>query len=132
MFGLPAWVGNAAANHTSDGYSWTMSSVNRARPSVRHIHDLALLKSRALGHRDFFTLVMAAMQTDAARPKNKPELETMPPTEKLQLMLQILSDDKQYAPEYERFVGGVSYATADKIPHFGTALAAVRELVSVV
>lgn len=99
---------------------------------VRHIHDLALLKSRALGHRDFFTLVMAAMQTDAARPKNKPELETMPPTEKLQLMLQILSDDKQYAPEYERFVGGVSYATADKIPHFGTALAAVRELVSVV
>jgi hypothetical protein len=99
---------------------------------VRHIHDLAILKDKALAHAQYPALVMAAMADDAQRPKNKPELIGMPANDKLDQMLAILSDDKEYVAEYERFVGGVSYASAENIPHYPTALDAVRTLVQAV
>jgi Nucleotidyl transferase AbiEii toxin, Type IV TA system len=99
---------------------------------VRHIHDLALLKDLALAHEQFTDLVMSAMQDDAARPKNNPALAGMPAREKLALLLHILANDKNYPSEYERFVGGVSYAAAEKIPHYAAAIEAISQLVNAV
>jgi hypothetical protein len=99
---------------------------------VRHIHDLALLKDMALAHEQFTSLVMAAMQDDATRPKNNPALANMPAPEKLALMLNILTEDKSYPLEYERFVGGVSYAALERIPQYSDAVEAIRQLVKAV
>jgi len=95
---------------------------------VRHIHDLALLKDRALAHGKFSALVETAMQGDNARPRNKPELSELPMPEKFKLMLQALDTDREYAPEYERFVRGVSYAVDGKIPDFAAAIKAIQIL----
>jgi hypothetical protein len=98
---------------------------------VRHIHDLAILKDKTMANERFAALVQAAMQDDAARPKNKPELTDVPPNDKLDQMLRALSEDKEYVAEYEQFVGGVSYADAATVPHYPTALEAVRTLVKI-
>ena len=39
---------------------------------VRHIHDLAILKDRAITNDKFSPLVLASMQADATRAKNRP------------------------------------------------------------
>lgn len=97
---------------------------------VRHIHDLALLKDRALAHDKFAALVASSMTDDAARPKNRPELVEMSAQEKRGLMLKILSEDTAYPPEYDLFVKGVSYAAADKVPSYASAIEAVKILVN--
>jgi Nucleotidyl transferase AbiEii toxin, Type IV TA system len=98
---------------------------------VRHIHDLAILKDRALAGSQFAALVMSAMKTDSTRPKNKPALIGVAPNDKLDLMLKTLSEDKAYEGEYERFVGGVSYADAANVPRYAAAIEALRLLIHV-
>jgi predicted nucleotidyltransferase component of viral defense system len=95
---------------------------------VRHIHDLALLKDKALGHKKFVSLVAASMSEDSSRPKNRPELSQLSPQQRLELTLKILSEDEAYPPEYDLFVKGVSYATEGNVPGFATAVNAVRLL----
>ncbi|MDE1152211.1 MAG: nucleotidyl transferase AbiEii/AbiGii toxin family protein [Micavibrio sp.] len=99
---------------------------------VRHLHDLALLKDKALAHEKFAALAAASMTEDSSRPKNRPELVDMPPQERLKLMLKILSEDAEYPPEYDLFVKGVSYAVAEKIPTYASAIEAVRVLTKTV
>lgn len=94
---------------------------------VRHIHDLALLKDKALSHNKFVSMVLASMNEDADRPK-KEELAGQPPKERMDLTLKILSEDSVYASEYDLFVKGVSYAPADKMLSYDVALDAVRAL----
>ncbi|MCB9983670.1 MAG: nucleotidyl transferase AbiEii/AbiGii toxin family protein [Rhodospirillales bacterium] len=99
-------------------------------PSViRHIHDLAVLKDRALAHIGFAELVAKSMQEDNNRAKNDPSLESMAVPEKLARMLAILTEDTKYAEEYRRFVEDVSYAKSGETPDFATALQAVRLLI---
>jgi Nucleotidyl transferase AbiEii toxin, Type IV TA system len=95
---------------------------------VRHLHDLAILKDRALANPQFSVLAMSAMNADAARPKNKPELIDLSPHEKLARMLSVLHDDKIYEAEYTRFVGGVSYADASRVPKYWDAVSAAERL----
>ena len=96
---------------------------------VRHIHDLAILKETALSHRDFSTLVAASMQQDLNRPKHDASISGLPILEKLQRVLDILQGDSDYPREYERFVAGVSYATAEDRPRFTEAMTALHHLV---
>ena len=99
---------------------------------VRHIHDLALLKERALTHTNFSALVAASMQEDDRRSKNNPLFTGLPMSEKFQQMLTILETDKEeYAREYDLFVKGVSYAAEGKVPNFTTAVQAVHALVQI-
>jgi len=49
--------------------------------------------------------------------------------DKLQHMLDILKEDKEYTVEYKQFVENFSYAKDDLIPDFNTAVAAVNQLV---
>jgi hypothetical protein len=96
---------------------------------VRHLHDLAILKDRALANSQFSALVMSAMNSDAARPKNKPELIELSPSEKLSRMLSVLHDDSAYETEYTRFVGGVSYADIASVPRYREVVVSVETLI---
>ncbi len=99
-------------------------------PSViRHVHDLAVLKDRALVHTGFAGLVAKSMQEDNNRAKNDPSLEGMDTSGKLAKMLGILTEDTEYAEEYRRFVEDVSYAKSGQTPDFETAVQALRLLI---
>jgi len=95
---------------------------------VRHLHDLALLKDRALAAKDFPVLVADAMQEDDARAKNNPAFAGMSMNEKFNHMLRILGTDQEYPPEYVRFVQAMSYASEGDVPDFQTAMQAVHAL----
>lgn len=99
---------------------------------VRHIHDLAMLKDRALAHADFRNMVSVSMQEDDSRAKNDPSLEGMPMADKLRRMLEVLATDTAYPQEYDRFVKGVSYAQEGQAPDFTKAMKAVCVLVDAV
>jgi hypothetical protein len=98
---------------------------------VRHLHDLALLKDSALAAKDFSALVSVAMQEDDARAKNNPAFSGMTIAEKFNYMLHVLDTDKEYRPEYVRFVQAMSYAAEGKAPDFQAAIQAVHALVNV-
>lgn len=93
---------------------------------VRHLHDLALLKSQALADENFPDLVTAAMQVDDRRAAS---LSGLSIGEKFMRMLERLDTDAVYAAEYDTFVKGVSYAAEGEFPDFATAMQAVRALV---
>lgn len=99
---------------------------------VRHIHDLAMLKDKALSHSDFARLAKNAIKEDEGRAKNDAALDKLGQSEKLLKMLEILETDTGYKDEYSRFVEGVSYAQSGQTPDFDTALKAVRALVQAV
>lgn len=96
---------------------------------VRHIHDLAMLKDRALAHAGFVGLVAKSMQEDDRRAKNDLTLEGMSVAEKFQKMMNILATDASYPDEYKRFVEDVSYAKTGQAPTFESSVNAVRELI---
>lgn len=99
---------------------------------VRHIHDLAMLKNRALAYAGFAALVAKSMQEDDSRAKNDLTLEGMTMASKLAKMLDVLARDKAYPDEYRRFVEDVSYAKSGQTPDFENAVRAVRELAKAV
>lgn len=99
---------------------------------VRHIHDLAMLKDRALAHAGFASLVAKSMQEDDDRATNDLSLEGMAISEKLDKMLDVLAADTLYPDEYKRFVEDVSHAESDQTPDFESAIQAVRALVRTV
>jgi hypothetical protein len=96
---------------------------------VRHIHDLAMLKDRALAHADFARLVEKSMRDDDGRAKNDLTLGGMAISEKLDKMLDVLAEDTLYPDEYRRFVEDVSYAESGQTLDFKGAIQAVRALV---
>ncbi len=103
-----------------------------ARTIVRHIHDLAMLKERALEHPAFGRLAAAAVQRDIGRPRNIPSFADMSLQEKFNTMLSILDQDAEYPREYSDFVAAMSYMRDVAPPDFAAATKAVRELVKIV
>lgn len=99
---------------------------------VRHIHDLAMLKDRALSFIGFRDLVAVSMQEDDSRAKNDASLEGMPMGDKLRRMFEILASDTAYSQEYDRFVKSVSYAKDGEAPDFDSAIAALHILADAV
>lgn len=99
---------------------------------VRHIHDLAMLKDRALAYAGFADLVTKSMQEDDSRAKNDLSLEGMAMPQKLDKLLDILITDKAYVEEYRRFVEDVSYAESGQTPDFENAIQAVQVLIKAV
>lgn len=93
---------------------------------VRHLHDLALLKSRALADEKFPALVTKAMQVDELR---APSISGLSMGDKFTLMMERLETDTAYPAEYDTFVKGVSYAAEGEFPDFIMAMQAIRELV---
>jgi hypothetical protein len=114
--------------------AWRIPDRVRGIPSddptiVRHIHDLAILKDRALAHPRFRELVAVAMQEDNDRPKNDPSFSTLSMTQKLERMLAVLEADSEYVREYADFVESVSYAPEGSVPDFKTAVEILKGLV---
>lgn len=105
----------------------------RDNPSiVRHIHDLALLKDRALASPDFLRLVEKSLRDDADRGRNDPSLRGIPMVNKLKRAMGILTTDPLYEQEYNQFVIEMSYAKKGQVPSYQGALTALRELVDFV
>lgn len=96
---------------------------------VRHIHDLAILKDAALQHDAFSELVATSMQHDSGRPRNDVSISGLTAFNKFQRMLAVLQSDNEYAQEYKRFVGGVSYAAPEQIPSYTEVVDALQNLV---
>jgi hypothetical protein len=96
---------------------------------VRHIHDLALLKDKALADKNFPALVAASMQEDDRRSKNNPSFAGLPMAKKFRQMLRVLETDAEYAEEYKRFVQGVSYAAEEQVPDFAAAVRTMCNLI---
>jgi hypothetical protein len=100
------------------------------RSLVRHMHDLAVLETRAKGSTQFPALVLDALQQDNERNK---EISELSPKEKFTLLLDTLTqEDKKYRTEYDTFVNSVSYATHAAVPTYDTAVNAVKRLIDFV
>lgn len=95
------------------------------RAIVRHVHDLARLKDKALESDHFVVLVQKSMSDDEDRPKRE-DLAALPGQARLELALNILSEDKEYAQEYNELVETLSYAK--DVLSYDEALDAVRVL----
>jgi hypothetical protein len=97
---------------------------------VRHVHDLAALKPHVSGRDDFRTLVRRAMAEDKGR--GGEAIASTDPAALFVCMLDRLATDPLWASEYQDYVDAVSFAQPGELLCFGAALAAVRDLVSVV
>jgi hypothetical protein len=97
---------------------------------VRHVHDLAALKSHVAMCSGFRALVRRAMADDKGRGG-----EATASADAATLfvgMLHRLATDPLWASEYQHYVDAVSFAQPDELRGFEAALAAVRELVAMV
>lgn len=114
--------------------TWRVLSRSRSNKQddptlIRHLHDLTALANFITAYQDFPNLVVTLLEEDAGRDKDL-NLSTIPPIERLLLMLQYLADDPLYAEEYEYFVTGMSYAAEDERSSFNQALDTARHIVS--
>ena len=96
---------------------------------VRHIHDLAILKDKALQYAQFAKITAIAVQRDSERPRSIPDYADKPLQQKFSEMLAILAQDKQYPNEYADFVETMSYMKETEPPNFSAAVKAINELV---
>jgi len=94
---------------------------------IRHVHDVAVLESHAEEHADFPELLEGLLNADAARGAQDPDLLRRTPAERLAAVLDILSN-REYAAQYETFVGAMCYGNEHETPNYQDALEAVRRL----
>jgi len=90
---------------------------------VRHIHDLSILSDRAIAHSDFKALAIEVINRDD---KRSSKIAGLPIDKKFETVLGILSHEKEYLGEYDRFVKGMSYAPDSVVPSFAEALEKLR------
>lgn len=95
---------------------------------VRHLHDLALLRSQAEGNPEFADLALQTLASDALRAKDK----NVSGLGLAQAMLPQIMGDPLWRDEYERFVAQVSYAPAGEEMTFEGATAACQAVVNFV
>lgn len=94
---------------------------------VRHIHDLAILSDRTSAHPSFEPLLLKTLDADDARSNI---ISGLPIQEKFSRMLDILENDQEYRSEYDRFVGGMSYAPDGATLSYAEALEKIRGLIA--
>jgi hypothetical protein len=94
---------------------------------IRHLHDLAALKSAVETAPAFTTLVFQAVAADAGRGGGATAASD--PATRFAHMIDRLQSDRLWAAEYDDFVRQVSFAQPDERIGFDQALAAVIALV---
>jgi hypothetical protein len=94
---------------------------------IRHLHDLAALKSAVEAVPAFTTLVFRAAAADAGR--GGEATASSDPTTLFASMIERLRSDRLWATEYDDFVRQVSFARPDERIGFDQAVAAVVALV---
>jgi len=97
---------------------------------IRHLHDLAVLKSTIAASADFKRLVGGAMAHDEGR--GGAATAAADPAILFAGMLERLASDTLWATEYQNYVRQVSFAAPDELPAFDQALAALTDLVALV
>lgn len=94
---------------------------------IRHVHDLAALEPLATVHEAFPALLRRLLEADATRGGTNPDLDTLPPLERLASALDALTE-QQYAPNYDSFVRAMCYGTENETPTYRDGLDAIRRL----
>jgi hypothetical protein len=94
---------------------------------IRHLHDLAALKSAVEAVPAFTTLVFQAVAADAGRGGGATAPSDL--AMRFAAMIERLRSDRLWAVEYDDFVRQVSFAQPDERISFAQALAAVVALV---
>jgi hypothetical protein len=94
---------------------------------IRHLHDLAALEQRVTDAPQFKELVQHAALKDSDRGGGQSPKE---PAERFAKMLDLLTNDKLWAKDYDEFVQNVSFAADEERISFASALAAVRRLIA--
>ena len=116
--------------------TWRVLSRDRTsekddKAMIRHLHDLAALKTLAISDPDFPLLVAELLISDAKRGKLPAELSDLQGKARLQKALDIIRSDKEYRAEYDQFVLGMSYAAEGEVPSFDQALKSVQNLINI-
>ena len=93
---------------------------------VRHLHDLAVLEPTISASSHFPAMLAETLVADSDRGGGA--VASLPPAERLSMMLAILDADEHYEAEYTRFVEGMAFAGDAEIPNFRAATEAVRRL----
>ncbi len=102
---------------------------NNDDPSiVRHIHDLAILKDKAINSTDFTKMVLTSMKCDISRPNNSALFAENSVNDIFRNMFDILEKDVEYHREYNRFIKGMSYAITDSLLDYKSAVQSVKEM----
>lgn len=96
---------------------------------VRHIHDLAIMSDLAMQHPSFKALVIKTINDDDQRSAS---VAGMTIIQKLNLMMKILEEEKEYVQEYDRFVRGMSYAPDNNLLSFQQTMEKLRILVNAI
>lgn len=114
--------------------TWRVSSRRRGGEKddptlIRHLHDLAALENHATADARFAGLLQSALLADAERERPKPANIGAMPAARVSAALDMLSDDPEYANEYDRFVAAMSYGTESETPAFQDAIQAARRIV---
>ena len=97
---------------------------------VRHLHDLAMLEPTIGASSNFSALLAETLVADSGRGGGG--VASLPPAERLSMMLDVLDADEHYEVEYTRFVEGLAFAGDAEIPNFRAATEAVRRLCAAV
>lgn len=111
--------------------AWRSSVRDRTAPDddpsvVRHLHDLAALKTLVHDKEELPSLALALLQTDARRTgRRDTDGVTL-----LRAMLPALESDPLWRNEYEEYVRNVSFGRDDGRISFDQAIAACGELVT--
>jgi len=93
---------------------------------VRHVHDLAALEAVVEADGQFGALLSETLIADSKRGNGA--VAHLPPRERLAAMLTKLADDEHYESEYRRFVEGMAFAEAGKIPRYEVAVKTLHRL----
>lgn len=93
---------------------------------IRHLHDLAALEELVQKEIGFKTALAHALTADERRGGDAAPAD---PAERFAKMLGRLTDEPQWAVEYEQFVNAVSFASQEERISFDDAFAAARRLV---
>jgi hypothetical protein len=112
-------------------FAWRMLGRNREDKDddptiVRHLHDLAVLEA-AVGESPAFAELLASV-LDADAHRGGKDVAPLTPMQRLRNMNVRLANDKLYASEYQRFVGGMAFAGGGEIPDFISARKAIERL----
>lgn len=93
---------------------------------IRHLHDLSALFSMVREKKDtFLTTAIASFEEDMRSGRRSTDAGF---ADSIQIAINLLRSDPEYAGEYRRFVDAMSYAGDDKNIEFSTAIENLEEM----
>lgn len=107
------------------------SSADDDRTLVRHLHDLAALKSIIIKNKeDFVNCAQQSLEHDREH-RGGEVIANMSIPDRLAKACEMLARDEAYQTEYDRFVQLMSYADENERISFDAALVTLKEIIDI-